>query len=151
MPPTKKDRGIEALTELLVKEYGFTQQLVNTLVLKHPQVLGKSQASIKYFFEYLKGSKGIDEYTSMKLLFDVPVLLSTDVRQKSREIEELFKIYHDISKEQVTEIFQAFPYLYCCPSKKIQTFLAEFRKYRLSQDEIMHLVSTQQLIDSPTN
>jgi len=55
----------------------------------------------------------------MKLVFEVPVLLNTDIVAKSKEIEELFEIYHSISAHEVTEIFKAFPYLYCCPSKKI--------------------------------
>ena len=36
------DKGIEALSTLLQGKYGFSQELVRTLVLKHPQVLGKS-------------------------------------------------------------------------------------------------------------
>ena len=67
----------------------------------------------------MKVNKGIEEYDTMKMIFDVPVLLNTDVATQSKEIEELFSVYHDIQKEQVTEIFRSFPYLYCCPTRKI--------------------------------
>lgn len=56
----------------------------------------------------------------MKLVFEVPILLSTDVALKAKEIEEMFMLYHKIPAEEVTEVFKAFPYLYCCPTVKIQ-------------------------------
>lgn len=77
----------------------------------------------------------------MKLVFEVPILLSTEIGVKAKEVEELFQIYHKISEHEVTEIFKSFPYLYCCPSTKLQAFLAQFRKYRLSKEQILNLVS----------
>ena len=76
----------------------------------------------------------------MKLVFEVPILLSTEIGVKAKEVEELFQIYHKISEHEVTEIFKSFPYLYCCPSTKLQAFLAQFRKYRLSKEQILNLV-----------
>ena len=38
-----QDTGIQALTELLYEEYGFSKELVRTLVLKNPSVLSKSK------------------------------------------------------------------------------------------------------------
>lgn len=67
----------------------------------------------------MKTNKGISEYDTMKMIFDVPILLNTDIMVKSNEINELFRVYHDISAKQVTEIFKSFPYLYCCPSRKV--------------------------------
>jgi len=64
-------------------------------------------------------NKGIKTIDTMKMIFDVPILLSTDVMVKSNEINELFRIYHDINQKQVTEIFKSFPYLYCCPTRKV--------------------------------
>ena len=55
----------------------------------------------------------------MEKVFDVPALLSIDLGAKVKEVEEMFMIYHEITPEQVTEIFLAFPYLYCCPTRKI--------------------------------
>ena len=34
------ERGIESLTKLLVDELGFNKDLVRTLVLKYPAILG---------------------------------------------------------------------------------------------------------------
>ena len=111
--------GITALSELLISKYGATQDLVRTLVLKHPSVLGLSTQSIEETFDQLRDSKGIDYSDSLKLVFDVPALLSLDIAARSAEIEELFHIYHKIEVDQVTQIFKDFPYLYCCPSKKL--------------------------------
>ena len=55
----------------------------------------------------------------MKLIFEVPVLLNTDVPKQAKEIEELFQIYHGITADEVTQIFLAFPYLYCSKTFKI--------------------------------
>ena len=77
----------------------------------------------------------------MELVFEVPALLNIDIASKSKEVEELFGIYHKITPNDVRKIFLDFPYLYCTPSKKLQTFLGEFRKYRLSKKQIINLVS----------
>ena len=75
----------------------------------------------------------------------MPALLSVDIAVKAREVDELFHIYHGISSEEVKSIFLDFPYLYCCPSRKLQVFLAEFRKYRFTKDQIINLVSASKL------
>ena len=113
------NKGIDALSNLFINRYGMNRDLVKTLVLKYPRVLNKSDASISNFFDYLKSNKKIDELTSMKLVFEVPILLTTDIPKQSKEIEELFKVYHGISADEVTQIFLAFPYLYCCQTFKI--------------------------------
>lgn len=110
---------MEAVASVLIDHYGFNKELVRTLVLKYPTILGKSKASLKYIFDYLKQRKGIEEADTLKLIFEVPALLSIDLAIKVREIEELFQVYHEITSDEVTEIFRDFPYLYCCPSKKI--------------------------------
>ena len=134
-------RGIKALSNLLVGQYGMSQELVRTLVLKYPRILNKSDTAIVSLFDYLKGNKGIEELTAMKLIFDVPVLLSEDVPAKAKEIEELFYVYHGITADEVTQIFLSFPYLYCCQTFKIQRWMAEFRKYRFTKEQIINLVS----------
>lgn len=107
-------KGIEALSKIFVDKYGMSKELVKTLILKYPRVLNLSDGAIVNFFDYLKANKNIDELTAMKLVFDVPLLLSTDVPKQAKEIEELFQVYHGISADEVTQIFLAFPYLYCC-------------------------------------
>jgi len=109
------------------------------LVLKNPTVLSKTKGQINFFFDYFNRNKQIDEKTLMKLVFEVPVLLNVDIALKAKEIEELFKVYHQMTSEDVKSIFLDFPYLYCCPSHKIQKFLAEFRKYRLTKEQILNL------------
>ena len=113
------NKGIDALSKLFVQKYGMSKDLVKTLVLKYPQILNKSDNAISNFFDYMKQNKKVDELTTMKLVFDVPLLLTTDVPSQSKEIEELFEVYHGISADEVTQIFLAFPYLYCCQTLKI--------------------------------
>ena len=73
------NKGINALSKLLVNKYGMSKDLVKTLVLKYPKILSKSDNAINNFFDYMKSSKNIDELTTMKLVFDVPLLLNIDV------------------------------------------------------------------------
>lgn len=51
----------------------------------------------------------------------------------------LFDLYHRIEKSKVMEIFESFPYLFCCETSKMQRFLGEFRKYKMTNDQIMNL------------
>jgi hypothetical protein len=39
------------------------------------------------------------------------------------------------------DIFRHFPYLFCCDTIKMRVLLAQFRKYRFSNEQILHLVS----------
>lgn len=109
------------------------------MVLKNPSILGKSKGQINFFFEYMNRNKQIDETTTMQKVFEVPALLNVDIAVKSKEVDELFRVYHDISPAEVKSIFLDFPYLYCCPSRKLQLFLAEFRKYRMTKEQIINL------------
>ena len=97
-------RGIASLSALLVDKYGFSREIVRTLVLKYPSVLGKTTGQLEYFFDNLKGKQKIDNVAAMKLVFEVPILLNVDVVAKSKQIEELFEVYHEISAKEVTEI-----------------------------------------------
>jgi hypothetical protein len=53
----------------------------------------------------------------------------------------IFRLYHGINEQEVTEIFKSFPYLYLCEQTKLQKFLGEFRKYRMTKEQIIRLVS----------
>lgn len=57
------------------------------------------------------------------------------------EIFELFELYHKIQKSDVMDIFRHFPYLFCCDSVKMRILLAQFRKYRFTNQQILELVS----------
>ena len=115
----KEGEGIAAISQLLKDKYGFSQEVIRTLVLKNPHLLGKSRGEIDFFFDFLKRRKGIDELTTMKMLYEIPSLIQVDLVAKTKEIDELFGVYHNITPEEVTDIFLAFPYLYCVPAKKI--------------------------------
>lgn len=51
----------------------------------------------------------------------------------------LFKLYHEINKDQVMDIFREFPYLFCCDMKKMRLFMGEFRKYKFSKRQILQI------------
>ena len=54
------EKGMKALSELLIEEYGFKKELVRTLVLKYPSILGMSKGQLRNFFNFMIKSKGID-------------------------------------------------------------------------------------------
>lgn len=51
----------------------------------------------------------------------------------------LFELYHKIEAERVMEVFKHFPYLFCCDTHKMRLFMAQFRKYRFTQDQIINV------------
>ena len=53
----------------------------------------------------------------------------------------IFRLYHSIDEKEVTDIFRSFPYLYLCEQHKVQKFMGEFRKYRMTKEQIIKLVS----------
>lgn len=57
------------------------------------------------------------------------------------EIFHLFKLYNGIEHEKVMAMFRGFPYLFCCDTLKMRRFLGEFKKYKMTEDEITRLVS----------
>ena len=50
----KSEKGMKALSELLVDEYGFKKELVRTLVLKYPAILSMSKGQLRAFFSFMK-------------------------------------------------------------------------------------------------
>ena len=53
----------------------------------------------------------------------------------------MFKLYNKIEPEAVMEMFKGFPYLFCCDMIKLRKFLAEFKKYKMTEAQIVNLVS----------
>lgn len=78
-----KDKGMNALSELFVKEYGFKKELVRTLVLKFPSILSMPIGYLRKFFNIMTKEKGIDRNTAMRMVFDVPELLRVDLNAKA--------------------------------------------------------------------
>lgn len=58
---------------------------------------------------------------------------------KFKEVIFLFELYHKIGQDDTMKIFRRFPYLMCLPPRRIQLFLSEFRKYRFTGQEIVHV------------
>ena len=77
----------------------------------------------------------------MRALLECPKLISMDIEHQMKEIFFLFNLYHGITEKEVMSIFVEFPYLFCCDALKVQKFMAEFRKYRFSKEQIIRLVS----------
>lgn len=57
------------------------------------------------------------------------------------EIFHLFKLYNGIEEQKVMTMFKGFPYLFCCDTIKMRRFLGEFKKYKMTEDQIINLVS----------
>jgi hypothetical protein len=63
---------------------------------------------------------------------EVPRLISMNLDKQIKDIVFLFELYHNISQEDTIKIFKKFPYMLCLTPRKIQRFLAEFRKYKMT-------------------
>jgi hypothetical protein len=51
----------------------------------------------------------------------------------------LVNLYHQVSQAEVNDIFRAFPYLYLCEINKVQKFMGEFRKYRMTKEQVVKI------------
>lgn len=129
-----ESNGIEALKQFFVQEKGFDMDTVRTLVVRYPYVLSKSREELTQFFVTLK-AQGLSEEEIMKALLESPKLISKHHLDKQiKEMQFIFRLYHGINEQEVNEIFKSFPYLYCCEPVKVQKFMGEFRKYRMTKD-----------------
>lgn len=77
---------------------------------------------------------GLSEEETMKALLEIPKLISMDIQKQVKDITFLFNLYHRFTNQEVMEIFKKFPYLFCCEPNKIERYMAEFRKYKFSND-----------------
>ena len=75
---------------------------------------------------------GIESEEAMKMLLECPKLISVDLHTFIKEVVFLFELYHKMSQKDVIKIFRKFPYMMCLTPRKIQRFLGEFKKYRLT-------------------
>ena len=133
-----REAGIANLVELLVDKYGFNLETVKTLVVKYPAVLSKSPAQIEKIFKLLE-DQGIQKFDALKYIFECPRLISVNLEEQMKQTFLLFDLYHKIEAERVMEVFKHFPYLFCCDTHKMRLFMAQFRKYRFSQDQIINV------------
>jgi len=138
--PEHSKTGMVALQKLFIDKHGFSKELLRTLVVKYPVILSKEADHIQSVFDLLEKECGLTPAQSMKLIFDCPKLLSVKLDQRMEKILFFFELYHGFTTAQVVnEIFMHFPYLFCCDPVKISQFLAHFRKYKLSQAQIINL------------
>lgn len=132
--------GIAVVQDYFVNKLGYNNELVRTLIMKYPYVLSKTPEQLDKTIETLK-SIGFPQQEVIRLIFECPKLLSIDLQTQMKECFHLFDLYHGITQKQVIGIFKEFPYLFCCDMSKMRQFLAEFRKYRFTNKEIIRLVS----------
>jgi hypothetical protein len=74
-PETERDKGIHALAKFLIEEKGYSMELVRTLVVKYPYILGKDLAHIKTYFTVMLDN-GLSQEEAMRTLIDCPKLIS---------------------------------------------------------------------------
>lgn len=134
--------GLLTLENFFCKKYGFDLELVRTIVVKYPYILSKTTEQLETVFRVLE-SKGVAPQEAMKLIFDCPKLVSINLEDSIEKTLFLFDMYHQIGQEEVMDLFRVFPYLFCCDTTKMRLFMTAFRKYRFTNEQIMHVVSTQ--------
>ena len=92
------ERGIRALQQFFVGKYGFSRELLRTLVVKYPAILSKDVSDIQAVFDTLE-KEGISSSESIKLIFECPKLLSIDLEAKMDRIFYLFDLYSKFTRE----------------------------------------------------
>jgi len=56
-----------------------------------------------------------------------------------KDFEFIFELYHGMKLSDILEIFRAFPFILCLPTRKVQLFMGQFKKYRFTHDQIKHV------------
>lgn len=98
---TNESTGIYALNKFFVEKYGFSKELVRTLVVKYPFILSKKVKHLQSVFEALEKEAGISPEQSIRLIFECPKLLSIDLDEKMSKTFYLFDLYYGFTKEEV--------------------------------------------------
>jgi len=70
--------GIHVLKGFFVDKKGFDLDVVRTLVVKYPFILGKDEEHLNKFFDILK-EHGLTDEEIMKYLVETPKLISMDL------------------------------------------------------------------------
>ena len=132
--------GILVLDEIFCKKHGHNKEFLRAAILRYPYLLNKPKSHIMGVFDLL-AKHGIDEKEALQVTYDIPKLFSIQLEKQMNEVFHLFKLYNGIEQDKVMTMFRNFPYLFCCDTIKMRKFLAEFKKYRLTEDQIINLVS----------
>ena len=74
----RSNEGIHVVHKLLVEDKGFDKDVVRTLVVKYPYILGKTREQLEAFFDLLK-YQGFSEDECMRSLLECPKLISMEL------------------------------------------------------------------------
>lgn len=130
--PDSERFGILVLEDFYCKKHGHNKEYLRALILRYPYLLNKTKAHIQGVYELL-AKHGIEEKDAIKYTFDCPKLFSVNLDKQMTEIFALFKLYNNIESPKVMDMFRGFPYLFCCDTVKTRKFLAEFKKYKMTE------------------
>jgi hypothetical protein len=133
-------KGLKSLEKVFCREYNQSREFVRKLVIRYPFVLGKTRAELRGTLESII-ELGLSEKETIDMVQQCPQLFSTKVSRRVEETVFLFDLYHQMSRDQVIEIFRNFPFLMQVASVNLKRFLGQFKKYRYSHEQIMNLVS----------
>lgn len=76
-------------------------ETVRTLVVRYPYVLSKTKKELQSYFDIIKG-QGLTEDDAMRALLECPKLISRkDLQKQIKEIQFLFRLYHNINEQEV--------------------------------------------------
>ena len=81
----------------------------------------------------------IEKDEAMKLMIEVPKIASQDISKKLTEAHFLFELYNKFTMEETVKIFRAFPYLVCVDHRKLTLFNGEFKKYKMTKEQILNV------------
>jgi hypothetical protein len=132
--------GILVLDEFFCKKHGRGKEFLRSLILRYPYLLNKTKAHVEGVYELL-AKNGVPPEEAIKLTFNFPKLFSVKLEKQMEETFHLFKLYNGIERQKVMTMFKGFPYLFCCDTVKMRRFLGEFKKYKMTEDQIIRLVS----------
>jgi len=68
------------LEDYLVKELGFSQETLKTLVFKYPAILSKTKEEMEHTFASLR-KFSIGKKDTIEILLETPTLLSVDLEK----------------------------------------------------------------------
>lgn len=134
--------GILVLNEFFCEKHGHDKAFLRAVILRYPYLLNKTKSHIMGVFELLE-KHGIDEKEALQHTYEYPKLFSIQLEKQMNEVFHLFKLYNGIEQDKVMTMFRNFPYLFCCDTIKMRHFLGEFKKYRMTEDQIVNLVSSK--------
>jgi hypothetical protein len=100
-----QSEGIHVINRYLVEKKGFDKDILRTLIVKYPYILGKDEQALDTYFRLL-GQQGFSDDDAMRALLDCPKLISMDLESQMKEVFFLCNLYHGITEKEVMDIFR---------------------------------------------